>query len=248
MCKPGHSVRPAKCFIQKVMQGQGREPFLTADDLCDFHQVVVHYVGEVVGGQLIGTLPEDFVVQGVRVYFHVATDEIVHCHDSAGGNFEADGPVRGGFQEVFYLGLRKGQRIAQAATGGGVVHEGLALGFRIGTTGVELIGTVKRIICPAVPDKLLRVFAVDGPALTLAVRGVGVFGRCLFHNLAVFHTLVRDDAAPVQRLQDILLRSRDKTVGVGILYADDEISALLLGIQIVVKGCAYAAHMKRTGG
>ena len=68
------------------------------------------------------------------------------------------------------------------------------------------------------------------------------------HDLSVgIDAFVGDDAAPVQCLDDILLRPRDEPVGVGILDPEDEIAAVLLGIQVVIQGRADAAHVERTG-
>ena len=52
-----HGTGPAKRLIQKVMQGKGRQPFLAADDLGNLHQMVVHYVCEMVRGKFVGPFP-----------------------------------------------------------------------------------------------------------------------------------------------------------------------------------------------
>ena len=59
-----HSVLPAESLVEQVVQRQGRQPLFASDDLGDFHQMVVHYVGQVVGRQLVGPLPKHLVVEG----------------------------------------------------------------------------------------------------------------------------------------------------------------------------------------
>ena len=52
--KLGHGVRPSERAIEEhVERGRG-QPFLTADDMTDLHQVVIDDVSQVVGGQVIG--------------------------------------------------------------------------------------------------------------------------------------------------------------------------------------------------
>ena len=72
--KAGHGLCPAECLVEHIVKGKGREPLLSADHLRYFHKVVVNYVCEVVGGEFIGPFPENFIVEGVSVHFHVAAD------------------------------------------------------------------------------------------------------------------------------------------------------------------------------
>ena len=58
---------------------------------------------------------------------------------------------------------------------------------------------------------------------------------------------VGDDPAPSQRFDDVLLRTRDEPVGIGIFDADDEITAFLLGVQVVIQCRPDAAHVQGTG-
>ena len=68
------------------------------------------------------------------------------------------------------------------------------------------------------------------------------------HAVSVcIHTFVRYDSAPVQCLYDIFLCSRDKSLGVSIFDSYYEVSSVLLGEEVVVKGCSYSSHMERTG-
>ena len=45
---------PAEGLVELDVLGQRRDPLLGADDVGDPHQVVVHHVGEVVGGEAVG--------------------------------------------------------------------------------------------------------------------------------------------------------------------------------------------------
>ena len=51
MNQPWHI--PAKVPVQKNVFRCGIDPLLTADDICDLHQVIVNYDCQVIGGQTI---------------------------------------------------------------------------------------------------------------------------------------------------------------------------------------------------
>ena len=75
-----------------------------------------------------------------------------------------------------------------------------------------------------------------------------MLGRCFLHHLATLvHTLVRNDSAPVQGFDDVLLRTGNETVGVRVFDTDNEVSTLLLGIEVIIQSRTYAAHVKRSG-
>ena len=73
-------------------------------------------------------------------------------------------------------------------------------------------------------------------------------GGGFYHLAVLIHALVRDNSAPVKCFNDILFRPGHKAVGVRILNADDEITALLLGIKVIVQCRTYTAHVQRAGG
>ena len=125
------------------MQREGRKPFLAADDLGNLHQVVVHDVGQVVGRQFIGPLPEDLVVQRVGIYLDVTADEVVHHHDGIFRHLETDGPVGGGLQQAggFFGGQRQG--IAQGFARNLVIDEGLFRGLGLGAPCGKFVGRIE---------------------------------------------------------------------------------------------------------
>ena len=64
---------PAEGVVEEDVLGGGGDPLLGADDVGDLHEVVVDYVGEVVGGVAVG-LEEDLVVDVVVVEGDVAAE------------------------------------------------------------------------------------------------------------------------------------------------------------------------------
>ena len=230
------------------MQGQGGQPFFAADDLGDFHQVVVHDVGQVVGGQFVRPFPQHLVVEGAGMDFHMAANHVVHLDDAVGGHLEAYGPVRRLFQQAGAFPGRQGQGVTQFFAGGVVVDEGLSLRFHFSAQGGEFLGAVKGVVGVPVAYQLLGILPVDGFALALPVRGVGMTPGRDAHDLTVLiHAFVGPDAAPGERLDDIGFGARNETVGVGIFDAEDEIAAALFGEQVIVQGGSHAAHMQGPG-
>ena len=96
--------------------------------------------------------------------------------------------------------------------------------------GVQLLGSIKSVVGPSGLHELFRVFQVDVAPLALAVRRMRPPTR----------HLVDLDAAPLERLEDILLGTRHETLRVGVLDAQDEGAACGAGERPVVDGRAGA--------
>ena len=60
---------------------------------------------------------------------------------------------------------------------------------------------------------------------------------------AVAYALVELDAEPLERLDDVLLRTGNEAVGVGVLNAEHEVAAVLARKEIVVERGAHTADM-----
>ena len=69
--------------------------------------MVVHDVCKVVCRELVRSLPEYLVVEGVCVHLYMTTDKVVHLHDSVLRHLESDCPVCTCFKKFLYLYLRK---------------------------------------------------------------------------------------------------------------------------------------------
>ena len=81
--------------------------------------------------------------------------------------------------------------------------------------------------------------AIDVAAFALLVGTVGS---------AFTHTLVDTDSEPGQGFVDIVLGAGHKALRVGILDAEYHVAAMLAGKEIIVKGGADSAYMKRACG
>ena len=197
--------------------------------------MVVHNVGQVVGGQVVGTLVEHLVVENVAHYAHIATNDVLYVHLLTWLYLEAYHILLAGVnQALCFLGAEH-QRVAHLHAGMGIVLKvlhSLALGG-------QFLGGVKGYVGLAGIEQLLYILAVNVATLALAV-GAMIATKA--------HTFVKLDAEPLERLYNIVLGSRHKAVGVGVLNAEHHVAAVLARKQIVVKGCAHTANMKWTRG
>ena len=65
---------------------------------------------------------------------------------------------------------------------------------------------------------------------------------------APWATLVNVDSAPLQRLVDILLGHGHKALRVGILNAEDKLTPMTVGKEVVEQRGAYTANVQRRWG
>ena len=132
-------------------------------------------------------------------------------------------------------GERRGELLAHRV----VVGEGLAARLGLLAQRLELLGRVEGVVGPSGIDELEGVLEVDFAALALAVGGVGT---------AHADALVDFDAAPLERVEDVLLGARDEAVRIGILDAEQHHAAVVAGEEVVVECRADAADVQRAGG
>ena len=95
------------------MEREGRQPLFAPYDFCDFHQVVVDNVGEVICRQAVMAFPEDLVVQYRCVYFDVPPYEVVHAYRPVFGHLEPDSPSGLFGKPPSPFGFRQGEGVFQ---------------------------------------------------------------------------------------------------------------------------------------
>ena len=230
VCKLRHGVGPSEGFVEQHMERSTRQPLLAADDVGNLHQVVVDDVGQVVGGQLVGTLEQHLVVDDVGLHAHLATDQVIDQHLVAGLHLEAHHILPTvGYQLVDLL-FRQRQRVAHLAAGMRVVLEVLYLAALL----LQLLRRVEGYVGLAGIEQLLHIFLIDVAALTLAVGPFVAAER---------YTLVELDAQPLERLDDVLLGTGYKPRAVGVLNTENEVAAMLAGKQIIIQGSAHTTDM-----
>ncbi len=183
--------------------------------------MVVDDVGQVIGGQFVGTLVEHLVVEDVALHTHIATNHVVDMDLLSRIDAEAHGVLGTVGDELLPLGAVHSQRVAHLHAGAGVVLEVLDLL----ALGLQLLRGVEGIIGLALVDELVDVFLVDVATLTLTIGTMVAAKR---------HALVELDAQPFESLDDVILGSGNEAIAVGVLNAEHQIAAMLACEKIVV--------------
>ena len=217
----GHRVCPAESAVKQHVERCGGQPFLAAYHVADFHEMVVHNIGEVVRGQFVRALVEHLVVEYVRHDFHVAANEVVHVHLFARFNLEAHHVGRAFGDEPLGFLFAQRQLVAHAEARVRVVLEV----FHLLALCIEFFGRIKRHVGGAAVEQLLYVFLINVAALALPIRAIVA---------AEAHALVKLDAEPVEGFYDVSLCAGHEAVGIGVFDAEHEFAALLAGKQVVV--------------
>ena len=228
-----HGVLPSEGLVEQHVEWGRGKPFLAADDVGDFHEMVVNDVGQMIGGQLVGTLEEHLVVEYLALDDHLAADEVVHVDFLSRLHQEAHHILLAVLYKLVDLLLRHGERVAHHAAGRGVVLEILYLV----ALGLQFLGGVEGDVCLAGLEQLVYVFLIDVAALALPVWSVLAAER---------HTLVELDAKPAERFDDIILGSGNKTIAVGVLDAEHQVAVVLAGEQVIIQGCTHASNVQST--
>ena len=95
----------------------------------------------------------------------------------------------------------------------------------LGTLGLQFLGRIEGNIGLACIQQLFHIFLINVATLALAI---GAFVA------SEGNTLVKLDAEPLERLDDIFFGTRHKTSGVGILNTEHQIATVLARKQIVI--------------
>ena len=138
---------------------------------------------------------------------HIATNDIMHYHITAGLNEKTYHILATGIHQLLRFLFTKRKRIAHLHSGRGVILEVL----HRGTLGIKLLGSIKSHIGLTVVKELTHILAINVPALTLAIGTI-------FTSYA--DTLIKGNAKPTERFLNIFLGSRNKACGVRIFNSE----------------------------
>ena len=197
----------------------------------DTHQVIVHDVGEVVGGHPVG-LDEDLVVHLAVLDLDVAVDHIIEAGDAGAGDLLADDIRLPGGQTL--LDLLFGQ-VAAAA----VVVGHLAAGALLGVEGFQPLLGAEAVVGFALGDELLGILLEHAHPLALDIGA---------HRAADVRAFVPVQARFAQGVIDDVHRAFHIAALIGILDAEDEGAVRVLGHQVGVQRGAQVANVHIAGG
>ena len=215
------------------MKGSTGQPFFTTDDVGDFHQMIIHDVGQVIGGQFIGTLVQHLVIENLTLYDDFPTDQVLNVNFLAWINLEADHILLSFADQGINFLLRQRQGVAHHATCTGIILE--ILDFI--ALGLQLLRGVESNVSLTGCQEFLYIFLIDITTLTLAI------GTILATKT---HALVELDTQPLERFDDIFLSTGHETVRVGILNTKYEVTPVLTGKQIIIQCSTYTSYVQST--
>ena len=233
MGKLRHSVFPSEGTVKQHMEGSTGQPFFTTDDVGDFHQMIIHDVGQVIGGQFIGTLVQHLVIENLTLYDDFPTDQVLNVNFLTWINLEADHILLSFADQGINFLLRQRQGVAHHATCTGIILE--ILDFI--ALGLQLLRGVESNVSLTGCQEFLYIFLIDITTLTLAI------GTILATKT---HALVELDTQPLERFDDIFLSTGHETVRVGILNTEHKVTPVLTGKQIIIQCCTYTSYVQST--
>jgi len=223
---------PAEGLVEQVVLGRGGEVFAAADNVRDAHEMIVHHVGKVVGGQAVGFEK------------HLVLELLVFHGDGAEGGVAETGRALARHllaDDEGFAGAHAcdGLVVAQIPARADVLFNLLALlfgGFLL------LVLLAEAVVAAAFADEQVGVFAEQVAPLRLDIRP---------DRAAHVGALVVRETAFGQRFIDDVARALDKTALVGVLDAENEGAARTAGDQPGVERGAQIADVHvacRAGG
>ena len=197
----------------------------------DPHQVIIHHVREVIGGEAVG-FEQHLVVDHIIVDGDLFADQVAEMQLSSERHLHADRMWHAGSELLLDV------RLAECAAAA-VVARVFFLFLLPGTGGREFIGSAEAAVGLALVQQLLRVSPVDVRAFRLHVRSVPA---------ALFGSLVEAQAGPAQRVYQVFHRSFDVAGAVGVLDTQDGAAAMPAREQVIIESRTESPDMKEAGG
>ena len=191
----------------------------------DAHEVVVHHVGKVIGGEAV-PLQEDLVVQGLVLYRDVTEGDIVEGGGPLVGDALAD--------DVGLARVRPGLGLLRAHVPAGIVPPVKVTGILLG-----LALFAEAPVGRALGDQELCIAGIGVPPLRLDIGS---------HRAADVGTLVVGEAALGHGAVDDIRGALHLAGLVGILDAEDEGAVIVPGDEPGIEGGAQVANVHVAGG
>ena len=145
MGKSRHRIFPTESTIEQYMKWCTGQPLLTTYHMAHFHQMVVHDIGQMVGGQVVGTFIQHLVIEDGRVDHHSSANQVVHFYVHIRLHEETNHILRPLGNETLHFFGRQCQRVAHLPTSSGIVLE---VGH-LGSPSFQFLRRIEGDICPS---------------------------------------------------------------------------------------------------
>ena len=227
----------AQRLEQLNVEGQAGQPFVAPDDMGGAHEVIVHGMGEVVGGNAIGF--KEHVIDVVLRDGQLALYEVVEFElpvNAALGTEPQDPGISGG---QLCLNVLHGAVAPDGILA--IVAGGLLVRFLLFPKGGQLVLRAEAGVGFALGHQLFGVNVVDRGSLTLTVWAVSavvtVHGRAL----------VKVDVVEFQGVDQHFYRAGDLPLGVGILNPEVQHAAGLVSHPLRNRALHQIAQVDKSG-
>ena len=232
----------AQSLKQLNVEGQGGEPLIPPDHMGGAHQVVIHGVGKVVGGDAVGLQKHMVHVvfrNGQLSLYQIVKFELV-LNGAGGAEPQHPGVARGQLR----LNILHAPITPEGV--GAVVAGGFLVGFLLFPHGGELFLGAEAGVGLAFHNQLFGVDMVDFRPLTLAV---GAVGAVVSINGGA---LIKVDVVVLQGRNEHLHRAGNLPLGIGILHPEEQNAVCPVGhplgdhaldqVAQVYKACGRGSH------
>src|SRR5574344_262752 len=190
------------------------QPLLSTDDVGYLHQMIVDNICEVISRKFIGTLIKHFIIQDITHNAHITTNKVIDMYSFTRFHFETYHILVTICNQFVYIFFGYRKRITHQASCMGIILEVLNLR----TLRFKVLWRIKSNISLSSVKQLLDIFLIDITTFTLTIRTM---------ITTKTYALVKLDAEPFERFDDIFFGTRYKTMCIRVFYSENQIATML---------------------
>ena len=221
---------PAECLIEQVILRSRRKIFVTTDDMCNAHQVVVYNICEVVGRHAIG-FNQNLVIQRAVFYGDIAINFIVECGCAIERHLLADN-IRNTSIQLF-LNFFRCQIPAVP-----VIHRGDVRSFLNLPDFFEPFLAAEAVVSVTALDQLFCIALEHAHPFRLHIRA---------NRAADIRTFVPLQASDAEGVIDNINRPFDIPFLVGIFDSENKVAVIFFCQQIGIQSGSQVADVHIAG-
>ena len=155
-----HRNLPAESLINTVILRRGGKVFVSSYHMGDPHQMVVHNVGEVIGGVSVG-FDQDQILHLLIIDRDITVDHIMESGCSLCGHIETD--------HMGFPSRKTSLHFLPGKMQTALVINGNLLACHHALHGLQFLRSAEAIVSVSLLDQLLRIFQIDAGSLSLAL-------------------------------------------------------------------------------
>ena len=143
MGKAWHAIFPAKSTIKQHVQWCTWQPFLTTNNVRDFHQVIINDVCKVISWQFVCAFEQNFIIKDICLDANITTNHIIDMNFLTWFYLETNNILLSILYQTFNLLHRHRQGVTHLQTSMRIILEV----FNFLTLRIQLLWCIKSNIC-----------------------------------------------------------------------------------------------------